>query len=38
VLRYKSAPRLFTDRLDRPPSKPIVVAQGTATVEVKAAR
>jgi hypothetical protein len=38
VLRYQSAPRVFTGRLEQPPAKAIVVAQGTATVEVKAAR
>jgi hypothetical protein len=38
VLRYQSAPRVFTGRLAQPPAKAIVVAQGTATVEVKAAR
>jgi hypothetical protein len=38
VLRYQSAPRVFTGRLERPPAKPIVVAQATGTVEVKAAR
>ena len=38
VLRYQSAPRVFTDRLAQRPARAVEVARATGTFEVKAAR